>query len=176
MSAAITAIALTGTGTGVSAIASNRQGKAAQSNANYMAALSAQQGQLIQKQKEKEAELAQDAAAAQFREHAQQGVEIIAKQKAAMAAGGVSQQGSGGEIILDTQKKLAADEAMIRYNSALTAWSLNEEGTLANWAGQVQSTNLRHEGKQLKTAANINTFSTLLSGASKMAGSYSTIK
>jgi len=162
---AIASMAMGALGTGASIIGQGQQVAAQAGQANYMAQV-ARNNQIIA---ERNAALATQQGEVEAQKQQLKTAQIEGSQRAALAAaGGDVNSGSALDILGDTARAGTTDVATIRSNATLNGYRYRLQG--ANAAGQA---NL-YSANAANTMANLpfGLSSSLLSGASSLAGKY----
>ena len=156
-------------GTGVSAYGQMQQGKAAAGQANYQAAVDRNNKIIADRQAEDAIKRGQNEEEEQRRKVAQ----VKGSQRTAFAARGID---LGSDVVIDTLSDTAMlgelDALTIRNNAAREAYGYRVQGM--NYEASAQNNALA--AKNAKSAGKTAMFSTLLSGASSVAGDYYTFK
>lgn len=146
---AIIAAGTAAAGTALAAVGSIRQGQAAAGAANYNAQLAEQNAQVAAAQGEAAAE-------AQRRDSQRN----IGKALALYGASGVqTDTGSPSDVLADSARNASLDNLTIKYNAKLRAMGLEAQAGLD-----------RANASNSESAGYLNATSTLLSGASRVAG------
>ncbi|MEG2185372.1 MAG: hypothetical protein RRY12_11885 [Cloacibacillus sp.] len=156
------AMAISGFGSAFSAMGAISQGKAAQAQAEYSAAMSRQNAEM-EKRKSEDALERGRIEAASVRERGRQ---FTGAQRAALASSGTQlDTGSPLAMQVDTAGITAADAAKASYNAAMESWGFL--GNAANY--ETRARNYEAEGEAAKKASYLNAGTSLLTGASSLA-------
>jgi len=106
-------------------------------------------------------------------------------QRASFAASGIGGGSvTSADIVKDTEMARAEDEQMIRYNADMNAWKITQGADVAAWdtdrqAGlrvsglKSQAEGYRRAGKYAYQAGKLNSYTSILEGASTLAKYYS---
>lgn len=167
MGIAAIGLAATAIGAGVSAYSAIEQGNAASSAANYQAQV-ARNNQIIADQN---AQVALQQGEQQVNAKQEQTAQVISQQRAITAAAGVDpNQGSSARIQGDTAALGALDVNTIRNNAQRTAYGFQTQGmNFADNASLLQS-----QSSQASSAGALGSFSSIIGGASSVAGKWYT--
>jgi hypothetical protein len=107
---------------------------------------------------------------------------VRGQQKSVQAAAGVGGGSvTSADIELDTLEKAKMDEIAIRYDADSEAksirdeanrrkWQIGEDLKYGNWGSSVQESQVRASGRAAKTASYYSAASSIMSGASSVAG------
>nr|WP_198983069.1 hypothetical protein [Herbaspirillum sp. ASV7] len=165
MSLAVSAVVVGAIGTGIAAYSAYQSGQAQKANAEYQAQVAAN-NKII-------ADYNANAAIQQGNQQIQAAEEQAAQHqgmiRAVMGAGGI--QLDNGSSLRDQQGVAQVDatnKATITSNAARAAWNFTNQG--ANFDSQAQL--LTQQANQAASAGLMNSFSSILSGASTTAANY----
>lgn len=159
---AVASLAMTAASTGVAMYGQHQAGKAAQSQANYQAAVGRNNAILAQRAADDSRRRGEVAAAESVRRNNQ----LAGRQRAVLASNGVLvDEGSALDLLGDTAEMGKLDELTIRNNAEREALGYEAQGM--NFKGQAEMDLLA--GTSARNAANTNAFSTALSGAGTVA-------
>lgn len=168
----LTATALSVGSTAYSGYSQYQSGIAEQKQYEYQAEASRQQGAAELKRGEQQSSLIQDSAKDASVRQAQQVAQLSSGQKAALAANGIIGGATAQDVALSTSRQANIDEVALRHNADLQSWSATTDATYKNWQDQQLADQYGIAGKNAKKAGARNAFSTLLSGASQVAGGF----
>ncbi|MCQ4763490.1 hypothetical protein [Cloacibacillus evryensis] len=159
------AMAISGFGSAFSAMGAINQGKAAQAQADYSAAMARQNADMERRKSDDALERGRMESAA-VRE---KGRQFAGAQRAALASSGAQlDTGSPLAMQVDTAGITAADAAKAGYNAAMESW-----GFLGNAAGyETRARNYEAEGAAAKKASYLSAGTSLLTGASSLASQW----
>jgi hypothetical protein len=159
---AIASVASSVIGTGVAAMGAMQQGKAAQAQANYQAAVARNNKIIADRQ-------AEDAIKRGSREEAsyrRQVSQLAGRQRATLAANGVVvDQGSAGDILADTAEYGELDALTIRSNAEREAYGYRVQGQNFESDARLYTAT----GANARSAGNFGALSNLISGAGSVA-------
>lgn len=157
------------------AVGQYEQGKMNESYYNYMGDQALMQEKEAAKATEENLSLINQDTARKTAAVIEDSNQIIASQKAAMAANGVySDSGTFSDIIGDTVDKQALDEAAIKFNADQEVWQTKRQAINQRLQIQTQETNFRIQGVNERNAGRIKATNTLVGGAAS--GGYAAAK
>lgn len=166
---AIASLAMTAAAGGVSAYGAVQQGKAAEGQADYQAAVGRNNAIIAERQ----ARDAEERGAAEETAQRRQTAALMGKQKAGMAANGLDlSSGSPLDILGDTAQFGELDALTVRSNAAREAYGYRNQGAQFTSDAAAQ----KIAGKNAKSASYISAGSTILTSASQMGGNWATYK
>lgn len=159
------AMAISGLGTAFSAVSSLNAGKQAQAQSEYQAAMARQNAELERRKSDDALERGRLEEAG-VRERGRQ---FTARMRAGLASSGTEiSTGSPLVIQVDSAGMTAADAAKTRYNSQMESW-----GYLANASeAEGRARQYEAEGEAASKAGKVGAFTSLLTGASSLAGQW----
>lgn len=111
------AIIAVSVGGGLQAVSMVQQGRAAREAGKTQEAIAARNAALAERQAEAE----QQAAAAEAKRQRKEGEELLARQRALFAKGGVEMRGTPLSVVVDTAEELEADRLTILREGAISA-------------------------------------------------------
>ena len=172
------AVGLTVIGGAVSAYGQYQSGQAQKKMMNYQADVANQQAVLAQRTADQKSQLTQTQAMLDTKQLQRKYAILEGTQAASRAASGVGGgSGSSGDIATDTFKTQSLDEQMIRYNSDLKSWDLQQHAGMEVWGLGAEANMDRQAGKNAATAGTTAAAGTVLqtAGSAMMMG-YSAYK
>jgi hypothetical protein len=166
---AMASLAMTALGGGVSAYGQVQQGKAAEGQANYQAAVGRNNAIIAERQ----ARDSEERGAADELAQRRQTAAVLGKQRAGMAANGVDlSSGSPLDILGDTAAFGELDALTVRSNAAREAYGFRAQGSQFTSDAAAQQI----AGRNTRKASYIGAGSTLLTSASQAGGNWATFK
>jgi hypothetical protein len=161
-------------GGGVQAWGANMEGRNKERYYQHLADQNEGQALATERTAETQETLIQDQAARDVHMVRQRGRQIAASQRVALAANGIGGGSATAEdLARDSLSREELDEMAIRYSADMKSWETRNQGRAEAWDLRNQAHFNRVAGKQARIAGTINTWSSLLGGASQAAGSLS---
>ena len=146
-----------------------QQGKAQEAMYQAQADQARQDAIFREQQAQEQSELAQDQGKEQNKKLHRQQVKFLAKQKANLAAMGISGV-TAEDIIQDTLNVQDIDKATLRWNADQSSWEAITTGTYQKWALNNQANMADAAKANTRSATRLGMTSTFLSTASSIAG------
>lgn len=167
------AMGMQAAGSLMSAIQQRQAGNMERKYYDYLASNAEKQAEIVKIQGDRQITNIQDRAAFDTRTQKEQVRAVEGSQKVGLAAAGV---GAGSvtaeDISRDTMSKAAMDEALIRYSADLASDETMRQTTFEAGNLKNEARMLRLSGKMAQRAGNMNSFTTLLGGASQAANTW----
>ena len=178
MSWIVAAVAVTAIGGGISAYGQYQSGQAQKKMMNYQADVANQQAILAQRTADQKTQLTQTQAMLDTKQLQRKYAILEGTQTATRAASGIGGGSvSEGDIATDTFKTQNLDEQMIRYNSDLKSWDLQQHAGMEVWGLGNEATMSRMAGKNAARAGTTGAVGSVLQTAgSAMSMGYTAYK
>lgn len=164
----VVAASATAAAGGFSAYSQLQQGTALNKYYQSQAAQSRAEGENALQLAEKQSNLIQDSAKEEGKQLKTQQAELLASQRAALAANGVYGV-TAEDITSNTLSKQQMDELALRYNADIRSWDVRNQGKYADYSKRQEANTLDYQGKMAKASSRKEAFSTLLSTAGTVA-------
>ena len=148
-------------GGGLQALSMVQEGRAARETGAAQAAIAERNALLAERQAEAE----QQAAAAEAKIQREAGEELLARQRALFAKGGVELRGTPLSVVVDTAEKLEADRLTILREGAITAAQRKGQADVLRLQGRAAKARGRATGRASVLAAGGTILSTIGQGA-----------
>lgn len=166
-----TALALQAYSAYSSSQAANEAGQSQQNYYNYLADNNDKQAKDTEAQGVQIATVTQDQAARDTKTLRNEVHKVEGTQKATMAANGVGLDSATAEDIAgDTFDRAKMDELAVRYNADMRSWDAQETAKQNAYQLRVQARGYRMGGANAATAGRVAATTSLLGGATSMAG------
>lgn len=127
-------MAVQAVGGATSAYGAYQQGLAQSNYYKYLATNSRQQADLVKKQGDLQATMAENAGAEESKMQQRKGSQLEGAQAAAIGANMGSGSGTAADIVTDTFNQEKLDSMAIKYNADLKAWTAENDATNRAWA------------------------------------------
>lgn len=163
------AIGLQVAGTALSAEAGKANAAATEGYYRFLAGQSDKNAELTELAGQRQARGIQDAAAGTYGQHLRAKKQFLGAQRAAGAAAGVS-GATAEDLARDTEDKAALDEMAIRFNADSSSDEVLRQAGLTAFNQRSEADGYRMSADEAKRAGKINYLTTLIGGASSVAG------
>lgn len=171
VSAAVLAVAAGTAGT----IAAYQQGRAQEEMYQAEADMAYKQAAAAKEEAQREQELIQDQAAADSKKLRREQLRMLARQKASLAAMGISGV-TAEDIIADTTRIQEEDKSTLRWNADTASWEAKTRGDFQSWQYQVQGVLARQSARNVHKQTNIGLVKNILDTGSAAVGAFAGVK
>lgn len=152
-------------------------GKAQERYYNYLAGQADKNAGVTLKRGEQQVTSIQDAGAAETTNYRRSASKLVGDQRAAYGASGISSDSVTAEnIARDTAKSMSIDQDAIRYDADSKSYQAKVASEDQARALRDQAQQLRFAAKNSRQAGNINAMTSLINGASSVAGTYASYR
>ncbi len=159
--------------TGMSMYAQYQQGKAQEAMYQAQADQAAEEARIAKLKASAQADLIQDQGKAEGKKLKRQQLKLLGKQKAALAAMGISGV-TAEDIMSDTLQVQDMDEATLHYNADQATWEAKTTGDYNSWALQNEAAMHRASKINTRKATRTAVTSTLINGVVSIGGTVAT--
>lgn len=165
-------VGITVVSTAVTMYSQYQQGKAQEAMYQAQADQAQEEAHVEKLKANAQADIIQDQGAAESKKLKRQQVKLIGKQKAQLAAMGISGV-TAEDIMSDTLQVQDMDMATLHYNADLATWEAKTTGDYNSWALKNEAAMHRASKINTRKATNMKMTGTLLKSATSIAGGFS---
>lgn len=166
-----TAVVLSITASAVAGFSAYQQGRAQEDMYKAQADMANRQAEQAEIEAQKESELIQDQAAKESKQLRREQLRLMAKQKASLAAMGISGV-TAEDIIADTTKIQEDDKSTLRWNADTASWEAKTTGDYQSWQYRGQSAMKTSAAANTRSATNMGVATSILNTASDAVGAF----
>jgi hypothetical protein len=139
----------------------------------YLAGQTEQQIGILNNSNLTEQKLVQDQAARDSKRLNNEGKKVAASQNAGMAANGIALNSATAEdVAVDSFDREKMDELAVRYSADMKNWDLENQRKIKTWDLKNQAYQYRLSGRMAEDAGRTNATTSLLNGATSVAGTW----
>jgi len=154
-----------------------KMGKAQERYYNYLASQADKNAALTLKRGEEQVTSIQDAGAKEALNYKRSSSKVFGDQRTAYAASGISSDSvTASDIERDTTKSISMDQDAIRYDADSKSYQAKVAAADQARALADQAKQLRYAAKNAREAGGINAMTSLVNGASSVAGTYASYR